>query len=422
MTPLNIAMLSIHSSPLGELGKRNNGGMSVYIIELAAELERLGHRIDIFTFRRARNSEQQIRMGERTRLVHIDVGDVEHLSKHRMYDRLEGFFAGLEHFRRAGDLAYDLVHSHYWISGQVGEWAQAGWQVPHLLTFHSLGMIKKRVLNMPREPDLRIKVERQLAQTCDSIIVPTRRELENMTGYYEAPRDKMALIPCGVNLKRFAPHHRREAIHRLGLPADKSILLYVGRFTSEKGIDRLLAAMPLIEAGLTPHLVMIGGDGDEDEATLKMKKLARRLGLADQVSFAGRIPQDRLPVFYSAADLMVLPSLYESFGLVALESLACGTPVVSTPVGALEHVILHGKTGEVVKEPGPEALARGISRVLTRVRSGHVSQEEIRASVQNFDWAHIAAAISKEYHRLVEAHRDRTDGDSRRDASIPAAN
>jgi D-inositol-3-phosphate glycosyltransferase len=422
MTPLNIAMLSIHSSPLGELGKRNNGGMSVYIIELAAELERLGHRIDIFTLRRARNREQQIEMGKRTRLVHIDVGDVEHLSKTRMYDRLEGFFAGLEHFRRAGDLAYDLVHSHYWISGQVGQWAQAEWQVPHLLTFHSLGMIKKRVLNVPREPDLRIKVERHLAQTCDSIIVPTHRELENMTGYYETPRDKMTLIPCGVNLKRFAPRNRREAIRQLGLPMGKSILLYVGRFTSEKGIDRLLAAMPLIEAGMNPHLVMIGGDGDEDEATVRIKNLARRLGLADRVTFAGRIPQDRLPVFYSAADLMVLPSLYESFGLVALESLACGTPVVSTPVGALEHVILHGKTGEVVQEPGPEALARGMNRVLSRVRSGHISQEQVRASVKNFDWAHIAAAVSGEYLRLVETQQQGTRGTAARAASLSAAN
>jgi D-inositol-3-phosphate glycosyltransferase len=422
MSKLNIAMLSIHSSPLGELGKRNNGGMSVYIIELAAELERLGHRIDIFTLRRARSGGPQLKMGERTRLVHIDAGDVDHLSKPRMYDRLERFFDGLERFRRTGDITYDLVHSHYWISGQVGEWAQAGWQVPHLVTFHSLGMIKKRVLNMPRETDLRIKVERQLAKTCDSIIVPTRRELENMVGYYDAPRDKMALIPCGVNLKRFALRDRREAMHQLGLPSDKSILLYVGRFTSEKGIDRLLAAMPSIEAGLRPHLVMIGGDGDKDEGTTGIKELARRLGLAEQVTFAGRIPQDRLPLYYSAADLMVFPSLYESFGLVALESLACGTPVVSTPVGALEHVILDGKTGEVVKGPGPEALARGIRRVLTRIRSGDISREEIRASVRNFDWAHIAAAISREYLRLVETRQKKTEGGACRDASMPAAN
>ena len=400
MTPLNIAMLSIHSSPLGELGKRNNGGMSVYIIELAAELEKLGHRIDIFTLRRGHHLERTISMGERTRLVHIDIGDIKDLSKPQMYGRLDTFFAGLEDFRRAGDHDYDLVHSHYWISGQVGEWAQARWRVPHLVTFHSLGMVKKRVLNVHQEPDLRMSVERNLAQTCDSIIVPTRRELENMVKFYDAPRDRMALIPCGVNLKRFTPLDKNEAIRRLALPADKSLLLYVGRFTSEKGIDRLLEAMPSIESGLRPHLVIIGGDGDRDKATIEIRKMARHLGLEEHLTFAGRIPQDRLPFYYSAADLMVLPSLYESFGLVALESLACGTPVVSTPVGAVEHVILQGKTGEVVKNPGPKSLAQGINSVLAYARSGAISQEDIRASVLNFDWANIANAIAREYIRL----------------------
>ena len=407
MTPLNIAMLSIHSSPLGELGKRNNGGMSVYILELTAELEKLGHRIDIFTLRRNRDIEERISIGNRTRLIHIDIGDVKGLSKPQLYDRLDAFLDGLEDFRRRSALNYDLTHSNYWISGQVGEWLQQHWQVPHLLTFHSLGMVKKRVLNIPQEPDLRMKVERHLAQTCDNIIVPTRRELENMVGYYDTQRDKMTLIPCGVNLKRFAPLDKKEAIHQLGLPSGKSLLLYVGRFTSEKGIDRLMEAMPLIDSKHRPHLVIVGGDGADDPTTIEIIEMAHHLNMKGHVTFAGRIPQDRLPIFYSAADLMVLPSLYESFGLVALESLACGTPVVSTPVGAVEHVILQGKTGEVVNDPGPKSLAQGINNVLASARGGDITQSDIRASVQNFDWAHIANAISREYHRLVTMHQEK---------------
>ena len=277
------------------------------------------------------------------------------------------------------------------------------------MTFHSLGMVKKRVLNIPGEPDLRMKVERHLAQTSDSIIVPTRRELENMIEFYGTRRDKMALIPCGINLKRFAPLDKKEAIRQLELPAGKSLLLYVGRFTSEKGIDRLLEAMPMIDAGFNAHLVIIGGDSDDDPATHDIKKMVHRLKLEEHISFAGRIPQDGLPPYYSAADLMVLPSLYESFGLVALESLACGTPVVSTPVGAVEHVILQGKTGEVVEYPGPKSLARGINGVLAYARKGDITQSEIRASVQNFDWAYIAAAISREYQHLVTMRRKKTD-------------
>lgn len=422
MTPLNIAMLSIHSSPLGELGKRNNGGMSVYIIELAAELEKLGHRIDIFTLRRSHHSEQTISMGKRTRLVHIDIGAIAGLTKPQIHSRLGSFFTALENFRRAENLSYDLVHSHYWISGQVGEWAQARWRVPNLVMFHSLGMVKKRVMNIPREPDLRIDVEKMLVRTSDRIVVPTRRELENMVSYYDTPRDKMALIPCGVNLKRFRPSEKRESIRQLGLPPERSLLLYVGRFSSEKGLDRLLAAMPLIDSEFKPHMVIVGGDGDGDKTTIECRELARRFGIEAQVTFAGRIPQDTLPVYYSAADVMVLPSLYESFGLVALESLACGTPVVSTPVGAVEHVILQGKTGEVIKDPGPQAMAQGINRVLGQVQSGHITQEEIRTSVRNFSWANIAAAISREYRRLVKDNQNGADETANPGASVSAAN
>jgi len=401
VNPLHIAMLSIHSSPLGELGKRNNGGMSVYIIELAAELEKLGHKIDIFTLRRQNRLKQTISMGQRTRLVHLDIGDCKNITKPALYNRLEDFFAELDQFRRREKIVYDLVHSHYWLSGQVGEWAQARWRVPHAVTFHSLGMVKKRLLNVSREPDVRIDVEKHLSRSSDCIVIPTRREMQNMLTYYDAPRDRMALIPCGVNLGRFRPTGKEEARRQLNFPADAALLLYVGRFSSEKGLDRLLEAIPLIDPMFRPHLAIVGGDGAEDEATIKCREISRRLGLNEHITFAGRIPQEGLPMYYGAADLMVLPSLYESFGLVALESLACGTPVVSTPVGALEHVILGGKTGEVVSDPGPQALALGINRVLARAGRGDISPQAVRASVLNFDWANIAAAISQEYTRLV---------------------
>ena len=417
MTPLNIAMLSIHSSPLGELGKRNNGGMSVYIIELAAELEKLGHRIDIFTLRRRHHQEPIVAMGERTRLVHIDVGGIDDLTKTEIFARLETFYSKLELFRRDEKLVYDLVHSHYWLSGQVGEWAQIRWQVPHMVTFHSLGMIKKQVLKAPREPDLRVATEKKVAHSSDCVIVPTRRELGNMA-YYKTPRDKMTLIPCGVNLERFKPHAKKEARRHLSLPMDEALLLFVGRFTSEKGLDRILNAIVLINPEFRPHLVIVGGDGDQDEAMIECRELAQRLGIDAQVSFVGRIPQDELPKYYSAADLMVFPSLYESFGLVALESLACGTPVVSTPVGALEHVILQGKTGEVVTDPGPQALADGINRVLARAQEGNISAQEVRASVLNFDWAHIANAISNEYLRLIHAKTEKEQNAAHREKGV----
>lgn len=416
---MNIAMLSIHSSPLGELGKRNNGGMSVYITELAAELEKHGHRIDIFTLRRRGRHPRIVSMGSRTRLIHLDAGGAGLLAKTDISARMADVFVDLDIFRRQENRSYQLVHSHYWLSGQLGELLQDRWGVPHVMTFHSLGMVKRLVLSTPDEPDLRIALEKKLARTSDCVIVPTRRELNNMVAYYDAPTSNMALIPCGVNLDRFRPHPKKEARRKLQLPQEEALLLYVGRFTSEKGLDHLVEAIPLIDPRFRPRLVVVGGDGAEDEATRNLRDIACRSGLTGRVTFAGRIPNDLLPLYYSAADIMVLPSLYESFGLVALESLACGTPVVSTPVGALEHVILQGKTGEVVDEPGPRELSKGIDKMLARCLAGDPSQTEVRSSVRSFGWANIGNAVLREYFRLIEARRDPRHRTCSSAASIP---
>ena len=413
MKALNIVMLSVHSSPLGELGKRNNGGMSTYILELAEKLEKRGHRIDIFTLRRNRGQKPVVSLGQRTRLFHLDIGKSGNISKTSLFGRLPDFFAALEASRRRENGSYDLVHSHYWLSGQVGERVQSRWGLPHVMTFHSLGMVKREVLHVAREPDVRIRVERKLARSSDRILVPTRREYENMVAYYETPASRMVVIPCGVNLKRFRPYPKSEARRKLALPAAGPLVLYVGRFTSEKGLDRLLSALPLVHSRFEPKLILVGGDDAQAASTKRLKSRVRQLGLEDRILFAGRVPNAALPLYYSASSLMVLPSLYESFGLVALESLACGTPVVSTPVGALEHVILRGKTGEVVSDSGPGALARGIDKVLTRTKETGYVQSKVRASVTCFDWSNIAAAVEREYDNLTRG-RER----SRKQAAV----
>jgi D-inositol-3-phosphate glycosyltransferase len=190
------------------------------------------------------------------------------------------------------------------------------------------------------------------------------------------------------------------ARHRLGFAPDHPIVLFVGRFDSVKGIDRLVTAMTYLRRVDSLRLVLVGGDGLASPATRRLQKQARDLGLQDTVTFAGRIDQDRLPPYYSAADVLVVPSLYESFGLVGLEALACGTPVVATPVGAMESILQQGRTGQVVTEADPRLLADAIETFLPNKARKTVSAADIRASVRQFSWSKVAAALAAEYAGL----------------------
>jgi D-inositol-3-phosphate glycosyltransferase len=222
-------------------------------------------------------------------------------------------------------------------------------------------------------------------------------EKQNLIKFYHAAGEKIGVVPCGVNLDLFRPRDKQAARKLLGLDEKTPTALYVGRFDPIKGIDRLLEAIGHLRQQKSVQLLIIGGEGPETEEFQDFQQMAHELGIADSVTFVGRIEQNRLPPYYRAADTLVIPSHYESFGLVGLESLACGTPVVSTPVGAMSAILQSGKAGALVENAGPIPLADGIASIFARQQAGEFSAEKVRASVYPFSWQHVASDIIDEY-------------------------
>jgi D-inositol-3-phosphate glycosyltransferase len=398
---LKIAMLSVHSCPLGKLGGENTGGMSVYIRELCRELGRQGHLVDIYTRAHEPIHDQIVELGKNARLIHLRAGQEEEIEKLAIYPHLAEFACEVENFRNHNGLHYDLIHSHYWLSGWIGTWMQRWWDIPHITMLHTLGAVKNAIGVGMNEPDLRINSEKALVRDCDRIIAPTEREKEYLIHYYDASPKAIAVIPCGVNLELFRSLEKEIARNYLGLDG-KGIILFVGRIVPLKGIDKLLMAMPYLENGQRLKLLVIGGDEYCRDEMKRLRSLAQSLQIHDSVSFLGLVKHEELPYFYSAADLCVLPSYYESFGLVALESLACGTPVVATKVGGLESVIRQGETGYVVLDNTPFRLANKMALLLSMSNKEAISS--IRASVTKFSWSRIAEEIVNEYRAVLSSY------------------
>jgi len=400
---LKIAMLSVHSCPTRRLGGKDTGGMSVYIRELARELGRRGHWVDVYTRAHDPMDDQIVDLGENARLIHLEAGGVQDIHKLVVYSYLADLLCELESFAERSGLQYDLIHSHYWLSGWLGRCIQRSWDVPHITMFHTLGAVKNTIGMGEDEPELRIRAEKELAKDCHRIIAATEKEKEDLIRYYDASPETIGVIPCGVNLDLFRPVDKGIARRQLGFD-DDSIILFVGRIDPLKGIDRLLMAMTYLDGRQGPRLVVVGGDDDSEAELERLQRLSQELHVEDSVTFVGPVGQEELPCYYSAAHVCVIPSYHESFGLVALESLACGTPVVAAGVGGIEAVVRQGETGYVLKDNAPLRLADRIAALLSRPDAGAQSVSSTRASVLGFSWANIAEAIIEEYRQVLGNH------------------
>jgi D-inositol-3-phosphate glycosyltransferase len=392
-------MLSIHSCPLGKVGGENTGGMSVYIRELAHELGRRGHLVDVYTRIHEPAHDEIAEIGQNVRLIHLKAGEKE-IEKLAIYYYLDDFAHNLENFRKQNGPRYDLIHSHYWLSGLTGKRLQQWWGIPHVMGFHTLGAVKNAIGIGEGEPDLRINAEKELVRDCHRIIASTMKGKKDLIDYYDASPETISVIPCGVNLDLFRPIGRETARCYLGLKEER-IILFVGRIIPLKGIDNLLKAMTYLERKEGIKLVVIGGDEHCQTEVERLKDLSRSLKIQESVIFLGLVKQEILPFFYSAANLCVVPSYYESFGLVVLESLACGTPVVATRVGGAESVIRHGETGYVVRNNDSCHLADKIALFLSTSNGDTEFVGTVRASVVNYNWSNIAEAILAEYRSVL---------------------
>lgn len=399
-TPLRIAMLSIHSSPVGPLGTRNTGGMSVYVRETARWMAHAGHDVDLFTYIPGR--PEPIELYPRVRLLHLNSTETEAIPKERLFGHLPAAARKLEVYAQEQGLTYDVIHSHYWLSGVVGAMVQKRWRAPHITMFHTLGRMKNRTTPGEAEPVLRIENERKLVHTTDAIVAPSAGEKFNLIDGYGAAPEKVRLIPCGVDHDRFKPGDRRSARERLHIDPAAQVVLFVGRFAPVKGLDALLgAAAALTERFKRLQLVVVGGDGPQAETTWALMDRARQLGVDSHLTLAGRVDHDELHYYYNAADLLIQPSTYESFGLVTLESLACGTPVAATAVGGAADIIEEGINGTLIRQSTGEAVARGIERVLIQLQHRRLSAPQIRESIAEFSWDRIAALVLDVYENCL---------------------
>jgi D-inositol-3-phosphate glycosyltransferase len=402
--PLTIAVLSIHSSPVGKLGTKDTGGMSVYIRELARVLGRRGHRVDIFTRLQDPGADGKIQLYDNVRLIHLRAGTEGPMPTSGIYPYLGDFFREVERFRTSEEAHYDLIHSHYWLSGRVGECLEQHWKSPHLVMFHTLGALKNISAHDEQESELRIATEENLVRHCQRILTATAREKKHLVRHYGARPEKISVVPCGVNLDLFRPMDKATARRQLGIADAEAMVLFVGRLSPIKGIDRLLQATTHLKLDKSLRLVIIGGDDHDTPESRSLERLSRELGIQDAVDFLGRVEQEKLSPYYSAADVVVLPSHYETFGLVALEALACGTPVVATRVGAMEALLKEGETGHIVANGAPQLLAAGIEQFTANSAAAKLPADAIRRSVLKFGWDRVATAVMDEYATLLRQY------------------
>jgi D-inositol-3-phosphate glycosyltransferase len=287
------------------------------------------------------------------------------------------------------------------MSALVGKYLWETQQIPYITMYHTLGLVKNAIGIGEGEPILRIVAERDTVQDCRRIIVATEKEKQDLVSYYDAKAEKVGVVPCGVNMELFKPIDKALAKRTLGLKADK-ILLFVGRIDPLKGIDKLIKTIPLLKNQGNLKLVVVGGDENSRVELDELKQLAIQLNIQEAIDFRGLVKQEQLPYFYSAADVCIVPSYYESFGLVPLEALACGTPVVATDVGDLKHIIKQGETGCIVADNSPERLATGINSILNRPSADIESSLSIRASVSKWTWENIAEKVNGEIQTVLD--------------------
>ena len=379
---MNIAMLSYHTCPLAVLGGKNTGGMNVYVRELTRFLGEVGIHVDVFT----RSMDEHVPqvshdLGNFNRVVHISAGPEIYIPKEETAMYVDDFAEGIMAFAEKKGIRYDLVHAHYWMSGLAGAILKERWQVPLIQMFHTLGLMKQRIGQTPeeREGDYRIEGERAVMQAADRIIAATEAERSQLELLYGVNHQKVSIIPPGVDTHHFYPIPQDEAKEAIGISPKDRMALFVGRIEPLKGVDTLLRAMALVKKNcqrfICPHyLVIIGGDpeGKPENQTGEMKRLQAlcgELGLGEMVLFLGKRDQNTLPYYYSAAEVVVMPSHYESFGMVALEAMACGTPVIASQVGGLAFLVKDGETGFFVPAQDPEALAEKLRLLVCRTRS-----------------------------------------------------
>jgi D-inositol-3-phosphate glycosyltransferase len=412
--PRRVATLSVHTSPLDQPGTGDAGGMNVYVLEVSRRLAEMGVAVDVFTRATSSALPPVVEVAPGVLVRHVVAGPYEGLAKVDLPAQLCTFTAEVLRVEAQQDPDwYDLVHSHYWLSGQVGRVARSRWGVPLVHSAHTLAKVKNAALadgDAP-EPLARLIGEDRVAAEADRLVANTADEAQQLRGLYGARADQVVTVPPGVDLELFRMADASAARTRLGVPPDAVLLLFVGRIQPLKAPDLLLRAVPLLlerapELRDRLQVAIVGGPSgsglDRPEA---MHKLAARLGITDLVRFESPARADRLADWYRAADVTVVPSHSESFGLVALESQACGTPVVAAAVGGLPTAVEDGVSGLLVDSRNPADFAAAIDRLVAAPALRAQMAGAARRHAERFSWQRTAEGLLVAYRGALADRR-----------------
>ncbi len=413
--PPRVAILSVHTSPIAELGGHENGGMNVYVRETCRELARRGIATDIFTRRTHPDQPQALSLAPRSRLIHVTAGPPAPLEKGDQFAHLPEFVEEVYAWAQSSREAYAAVHSHYWLSGWVAAQLAGRWHVPWLHTAHTLGRVKNALAaeGAVLESDERIQVEQAIVRHSDVLIASTHAESDDLVELYGAAPGKIRVIPGGVDSETFRPRRSAALRRRLGLEG-RRVVLFIGRLERLKGVETLLKAFVLLgtlrRRGAAPaHLLIIGGDSTNGRLESRshngeagrLLQRAHELGVGNAVQFLGPVGHDRLPAYYSLADVCVVPSFSESFGLVALEAQACGTPVVASRVGGLAQLVKDGLTGFTIPDHSERLFAERIAELLDHPRLRAQFGRRGRLLAHNYSWEQTGERLEELYRTIT---------------------
>lgn len=371
--------------------------MNVYLRETALEMGRRGICVDIFTRRHDPEESSVVALSANVRVVHLDAGHWQE-PKESLWGFLPTFQKAMSAFIDAQHLQYDVIHSHYWLSGPVSLEMKASRGIPVVATMHSLGEVQRRV-RVAADSASRVETERRIVHEADIMVAGSPDERDQLLRLYDAPAERLHVVPCGFDSALFHPYDKEAARAQLGLSGSR-IILFVGRMDRIKGIDIVLRASAGVEDRNGLQIVMIGGAADDSEVA-RMKRLAARLGIEKNLLFPGAVRQDILPLYYSAADVCIAPSYYETFGLVAVEAMACGTPVIAARVGGLQATIMDGQTGYLVPWHCPEPYAERLETILGNEALRLGFGKAARESVANLTWANAVDGLVDVYHNAM---------------------
>ena len=405
--PWRLAIVSLHTSPTAALGGSANGGLNVYVRETAAAFARAGIDCDIFTRAAGDRLASPVeRAGPHSRVIYLPAGPPG-ASKYDLLEHADAFGAAIADWAERSGIGYDLVHSHYWLSGAAAMRLRERADLPWVHTAHTLALVKNRHLadGARPEPGVRVQVARDLAGAADRIVASTEDEAEEWAWTYGARPERIRVVPPGVDLTVFRPRNRAASSTRIGFPGEQ-LVLFVGRLERLKGVEVILRALALVNRGRdrAARLLVIGEDSRDAEESeqLRLRTLAESLGIESQVTFLGSVAHAQLAHYYAAATVCVMPSYSESFGLVALEAQASGCPVIAADVSGLRSVVRNEVTGSLVPGHDPAAYAQRLRRLLDEPDLAEQMGRRGTLLAQRFTWSRTAGRLLDVYGELLE--------------------